>query len=552
MPKLLQEIDLTPCEIVNVLRQYGFAHSFRVPFRNCPMNPLITWLLSLLMTILADGMRTGVAVMQEDESLLEQFGNLLGGAFGGGAREAEPQMPAQVMFGQPEAGAVPTEKDRTEHIDRLKAYSGALQVWITQACVLTDAQQTTLKEVADKMLADEITRFAKRRNPQHQNQMFPETFPILFTRLAGAADGFQTKLLAAIRKELLTREQQDKLTTALADRAKAHREAFRTYIVAIFDKELFLTTEQRTALASELAAKGQTRIHPLYAFQPQSYYLPYESLGVLLPKAKGKTFLEESQEKRLQDLYDSTSNNNNLVFQTSSGPDEWQKQIAEAGKAQREQYQRAAAVRVDYFRTELKLTPEQSEFLTTAGKGASIRALGDWKETTQQTIDQMQQQMAQMGGNFGFGAQNMNTNTIEQNEIWAEAVKSVTSSGAADDSLKQRKDFHTTATADMLLALLDEELWLMPEQHERLRVIIRKSLPNTSDPTQSQEYVRDVVLLAFPLFKTREQDRNEILTEPQREAWKQLQSFFQWQQQGNYMQIPLRNQGGSVGFMLSD
>ena len=208
-------------------------------------------------------------------------------------------------------------------------------------------------------------------------------------------------------------------------------------------------------------------------------------------------------------------------------------------------------MRVDYFRTELKLTPEQSEFLTTAGKGASIRALGDWKETTQQTIDQMQAQMAQMGGNFGFGAQNMNTNTIEQNEIWAEAVKSVTS-GAAEESLKQRKDFHTNATADMLLALLDEELWLASDQQERLREIVRKSLPKTADPTQYQEYVRDVVLLAFPLFKTREQDRNEILTEPQREAWKQLQSFFQWQQQGNYMQIPLRNQGGSFGFMLSD
>ena len=516
------------------------------------MNPLITWLLSLLMAVLSHGVRTDVALLQ-DESLLEQFGNLLGGAFGGlGARAAEPQMPARVMFGQPEAGAAPSEKDRTEHSDRLKAYSGALQAWVKQACELTDAQQVTLKEVADKLLEDNVAKFAKHRNPQHMNQTFPATFPILFTKLAGAADGFQTNVFEAIREDLLTLDQQEKLTTAIADRGKAHREAYRSYIVAIFDKELFLTAEQRTALASELAAKTHKGLHPLYAFLPQSYYLPYEPLGTLLPQAQGKQFLEVSQVKRLQDLCDSGSNGNSLVFQTSSSPDEWQKQITEAGKTQRERYQRAAAVRVDYYRAELKLTPEQSEFLTTAGKGASIRALGDWKETTQQTIDQMQAQMAQMGGNFGFGAQNMNSNTIEQNEIWAEAVKSVTSSGAAEDSLKQRKDFQTAATGDMLLALLDEELWLLPEQHERLRVIVRKSLPKNSDPTQYQEYVRDVVLLAFPLFKTREQDRNEILSEPQREAWKLLQSFFQWQQQGNYMQIPLRNQGGSFGFMLSD
>ena len=100
--------------------------------------------------------------------------------------------------------------------------------------------------------------------------------------------------------------------------------------------------------------------------------------------------------------------------------------------------------------------------------------------------------------------------------------------------------------------MLDKELWLLPAQREPLRLLIRKSLPKNSDPAQNQEYVREIVLLAFPLFRIREQDRNEILTEPQREAWKQLQSFFEWQQQGNYMQIPLRNQGGSFGFSLSD
>ena len=34
------------------------------------MNPLITWLLSLSMTVLANGVQSCVAVLQEDKSLL--------------------------------------------------------------------------------------------------------------------------------------------------------------------------------------------------------------------------------------------------------------------------------------------------------------------------------------------------------------------------------------------------------------------------------------------------------------------------------------------------
>ena len=164
----------------------------------------------------------------------------------------------------------------------------------------------------------------------------------------------------------------------------------------------------------------------------------------------------------------------------------------------------------------------------------------------------MEQQIAQMGQNFGFSASVIDTKSIDQNEIWKDAVKSVTA-GAAQQQVEmrfQRVQGDKSAMAAGVLALLDEELWLTPEQRLPLLAQFEKTMPNDLTAVQYREYIRDIVLIAHPLFKTTEKKRDEILTEPQRDVWKQLASFFQWQKENNYVQIQLRNNGGSFGFTL--
>jgi rubrerythrin len=321
--------------------------------------------------------------------------------------------------------------------------------------------------------------------------------------------------------------------------------------VSIIDKELYLTAGQREALTNELASKKDAIQHPLYSFNPQSYYLPYESVSQIITASAGKNFLEPSQKKRLQDLNSNDPNSQHIIFRSEAGAEEWYKQMNEAGRQQRDKYLRAIAVRVSYYQKELELSSGQIEHLTVAGKGAAVRALGDWKESTENTIEQMQQQMAQMQGNFAFGSQNMDTNAIDQNEIWADAIESIMP-GAAVARCEERKNANRAAIAATLTALLDSELWLTPDQRQPLQKLVENSLPARSDPTQNQEYIREIILLAYPLFRTSAEDRDKLLTEPQRDVWKKMESFFQWQKENNYLQIPLRNQGGSFGFTLSN
>jgi hypothetical protein len=144
----------------------------------------------------------------------------------------------------------------------------------------------------------------------------------------------------------------------------------------------------------------------------------------------------------------------------------------------------------------------------------------------------------------------MDVRTIENNQIWKDAL-STCNTKLVHAAEKLRKAALRQATGNSVLALMDNELWLLPEQRTSLLPLIVKSLPDNSSPFQYQEYIREVVLIAHPLFLVREKSRDEILDVSQQNVWKTLQGFFQLQKENNYVQIQLRNNGASFGFMLA-
>ena len=513
------------------------------------MNLLATLLLSQFLALGWTSSTSAIVWFNQDD-ILQDIGRFIGDAIRGATGEDEPQairaMPGQAA----QNGAKPAERDLKEFKERMTAFARAYEAWALKSCELTAEQQMKLKELIDSQIVIELEKYGKKRDPNRQNQMLPETLPLLFTKPSGHAPDFQKVLVALCKKELLTEDQIGRLDAALKEREGFLNQAYLIYIVAILDKELFLTADQRTALVGELEKRKSPIRHPMYSFQPQAYYLPYEDMSAIVPAKVGKGILEPTQSKRLKDLSTEQQGGQQLIFQTSSGREEWDRQIAEACASQRERYLNAAAVRVTYYEKEMQLSSEQVGHLSIAGKGATIRALGDWKDSTWQTIEQMEQQMAQMGGNFGFGAQGMDTQTIDQNEIWADAVSTITKA-ASKDRLKERQEASQTARAHAVLAMLDEELWLTPDQREPLQKLVVKSLPRSELQNPYEQYMRDLILVIHPLMKASEKSRNEALTDPQKEVWTQMQSYFKWQKANNYVEIPLRNQGGSFSFSLA-
>jgi hypothetical protein len=489
----------------------------------------------------------------DDDDIFDSVRNLVEQAFG---VDASVEAVNAVVPGENAGGALPGEKDINEYRSRLQDYSQAMQHWLTVMCPLSEAQQNAVKEFVDAEILKSTKAFAEAPDGDRQQQIFPVTFPMVFTLKAAnragrqSATDFSERVMLSIRTDVLNAEQQARVDVALKERDDFQRLAFIEYLVAQSDDELFLTTAQRQEVSTALADRKPSISHPLYLFNAQSYYLPYESMSGILSNASVGKILDNRQKKRLLDLNNADPNSQHIIFQSSAGRDGWYVQMNEAGLKERQKFLNAAAVRVAYYEKELSLSAEQAEFLTSASKGAAVRAVNDWKESTEQTFESMEQQMAQMGGDFGFGASSMDVRTIENNQIWKDAL-STCNTKLVHAAEKLRKAALRQATGNSVLALMDNELWLLPEQRTSLLPLIVKSLPDNSSPFQYQEYIREVVLIAHPLFLVREKSRDEILDVSQQNVWKTLQGFFQLQKENNYVQIQLRNNGASFGFMLA-
>ncbi len=484
-------------------------------------------------------------VYADEDSLFLQIGKMIGGAVRG---EAEPDVAVRAMPAN-EAVLKPGEQDRQDFQKRIQAYSDTVEAWVSSTCEVSEEQKGRLKEIFAAQVASAIEAFGKGQDPNQQNRPFPKTFVLLFTRKEGIASKFSENIFRTLRKDFLTPEQIAKLDPALAERETFHREAYINFVVSMIDKELFLATAQRDALRAHLHERKKAITHPMYSFQPQDYYLPYESPSTLLSSVPGKSILDPPQKKRLADLTGTDPNIQHVSFQAEEGVEGWYKKMHQLGSKQRELYLRAAAVRIAWYQKELQLSPEQVDHLTIASKGAAIRALADWKESTEQTFEQMQQHLAQAGGNFGFGANPIDTRAIDQNEIWSEALKTMTE-GTSNGGMIERAASLKACRIASLLALFDEELWLTPDQRKALVSQFEKSVPESEQSLQYQDYIREIVLMAHPLFLTNEKKRNEVLTPSQQEVWKVMQSFFNYQNQNNYVQIQLRNNNGNFGFQI--
>ena len=515
------------------------------------MDLLATFVLSQIMAVTLCSVTA--AITQPDENTLQQeIGKIVGKVIQDLRGKDAPKAVGPLPMPAAQNAAGRSEQDIQKFDECLQAYGSASAAWIVESCELTDEQQLKLKGIVDVQIVRATAKFAKSKGANDQDEMLPRTMPLLFTLPTGPGTNFTEQIIASIKKDLLTVEQLQRLESAFDEREVFRTKAYLSYTVAVIDSELFLTSGQRQALHSHLTSHLMTLYHPLYAFSPKSDYIPYESVLTILKVSEGKSFLELSQQRRLQDFDRDPENGEYLIIQSASGPDEWASQITDAVNRQRDAFLRSAAVRVRYYEHELPLTAKQADHLRIASKGAVVVALADWKEKAQQTFDGLKERFAQRAGNVLVAMALMDTDSIDQNEIWANALSAVTE-GMSRVSLNQRQESNRAATAQALLAIYDTELWLTPEQRRPLEILILQTLPSNWNQSVAPAHVclRDLILLTYPLFKTTEKQRADVISESQQNVWKQMETSFHWQQQNNQVEIHFRN-GGIFRYALTD
>jgi len=92
----------------------------------------------------------------------------------------------------------------------------------------------------------------------------------------------------------------------------------------------------------------------------------------------------------------------------------------------------------------------------------------------------------------------------------------------------------------------------MPQQRAPVLEFTQATMPRSNQLSSWDQYVRELLLLAYPLHKGKDAKINDVLSESQQAVWKQLKDFFRWNKGNNYVEIPLKNQGGSFQVPLND
>lgn len=442
------------------------------------------------------------------------------------------------------------QKDRLEKEERLRGHLQATAAWIDGCCSLDVPQ----KEAVNKLIVEVLNaKLEEKEGPGQRQQAFssnmPATAPILFAGFSGTGRRAEIAFLERIRAEVLNEKQKSTLSDAFTERQLSISSGYRQYLILLLDEELLLTSEQAAAFSKELSAK-EVR-HPLYAFRPMPYFLPYESIREVVTAEMGQVFLDSVQRDRLNDLLATEPNSNVMTIDSSLSVEDVEKQISDNSQILREKYLRSAAVRIGWYQKVIGLDAQQRKTLETAAKGAATDSVAEWRDSSSLSVENILQNMEQFGGNVSMGLADVSMDP-NANAIWKAALGRVLPDADTHPALAGRRGEAKKVIAGMLTALLDEELWLNQQQRTSLQELVTAILPD-SYAKQSWEYFRELILLAYPLTKISDGARSEVLNVHQQMVWSQLAGCYKVRREAGpgAVEFVLQNQGNWI-FILTE
>ena len=487
-----------------------------------------------------EGIQSSLIADEPENDISRFFKDVVDAITGNNRRRAPRAVPMAV----PVQPVMPVPKDEAKlRQQRLEAYLSAAANWVDEVCDLDADQSAQLQEFLVAHVTESQEKYAKNHNAMQMQKPLADFAPIKMTLQGGAgflATGYDWK---ETLKAILTDEQIEKWEETSHTRKKMLIDAQIGNVINLIDDELFITVKQREKLHQDLATQSNftDELPCLYALHHQNYYLEYQSIDVVL-RLILKDGLTDNQRIRLKDLVkprqSGPDSEQHMMFSSTATVDGWYKQLDEALEKQQERLQRAANVRVDYFAEEVNLTDAERRRLEVASKGAVLYALMNWKEQTIRQIKQFEEHAVQRGNlNFNWATSTPKTSVIQSNQIWQEAVSGISS---GDSSEAQRERSHREAEIKYIVALLDQELWFTDTQRVEMEQLIDQKLSDTKTP-EHYYYIQEVILIAMPLVNIDEKELQDILDEPQLEAWSELKSQFRIN--GQNVTIDLRNRG---------
>ena len=432
---------------------------------------------------------------------------------------------------QPNVKPQPGEVE--QHLGRLQAYSRTSQDWVASICGLSDEQTEKLAKTCRQNVELSQRDWLQKPRSARGSLYFSDTFPIKFTLPSGAADEVDwVRFLKPIDslRSLLTSEQTETLSVALAERRQFQLDCMIDQIINIMDGELFLTLEQREHFRTTLPSRVEDLRGESLSLFPQTYFYKQSSIATLMQKGAHLNVLTDIQERRAQDFSATGGNSTQFVnrqhirFSSNESAEQWHDRLKQDASNQRDRVHLACAVRADYHRAVDNLSESQTKHLLVAARGVTEDIVRAWRKQTQKTLKTYDEHLAvrgRFGGTFSFSVRSVDLALIDRNPIWQHTLAKF--SNGAD---RIRGDSRRRADTATIVGFLDRELWLRQDQRSQLTKLVYDCVPEHGvTPSQTVSSYADVALTLLPLSRISQQDV-ATLTPPQQDVWKKLKAHF--------------------------
>lgn len=464
----------------------------------------------------------------------------------------EPAMPAvQLPAAYGPAGPVDGNAEdfikaqaaaRQSFQERLDQHLDAYLDWVAVVCGLTDPQRQ-----AATARARDVGGSSPAANYAHQMTGSQPPFAAAFAHATGVATLVRLHLTEELRQTVLTPDQSAKLDGALRERTALRRRAYRDFAIAILDRELYFTAEQRD-LAANLISENSSRFD---GPSPQSSVSGEDCKAYELPETL-RTQLSAEQTLAWISCFQKPGEFRSVIM-----PDGQIDEIKRLGREGRDALMKAAELQIAYYQQAARLSPPQVEALRLAAKRIAVQRVDQW-EAERTPKEPEEAQAGFVPGQFeimlihdGLGphfSSDFNAASraalLRADPNWQEALRQALAE-APREGVTERDRFFRNARATAVVAMLDEELWLREGQRPLMRELIAGSLPESADAFL-QSWNSGYQSLCAAAIGAGNGTAPAFLNEPQKAVWQQLEKH---KPQEVGMQFPiffngLMNHGG--------
>lgn len=416
------------------------------------------------------------------------------------------------------------ENERREFDARLTQYLACWQGWLRSNASLDAEQQAALAELLQKQTPETSEGHWKLSNTAARSPLVNH-FPALFVE--GTTPLSQLTQPATVRP-LLRENQIAILQQAVAEREEFRYAAYRDYALAILDSELFLSAQQREALAGERDHLMKVLDEPWFFINPSSTgYLPWRPV-VLVVSPGVRAQLSEHQRQRVAQLesFDSRPGSS-MMFRTDESWEVWDERLNARIQVCQEEIALNLILRVDELEREGLIPGDAASKLRTVAKGVSVNLCDELQEKAKSSLaafaarTRIGQQAAV--STTGISTANLAFLTPQDQDLWTTACGPVVLKELQKLDIARTQQ-RRLARDRAVLAMLDRELWLSPEQRGKLLPVLSAALPPLDRVLPNREALRDVTWLIHAFCLSDAVKIRELLQPAQWEAWQRMQA----------------------------